>query len=686
MRVVRYLDAGDIDFAALIIDRDLIVGGRKPRRRTYIDLLTAFDIETTTVDIDGTPHAFMYHWQFCLLECGLVVTGRSWEEFNAFVFEMTSWMSDGLKIVCLVHNLAYEFQYLSGIMRFETDDVFAISTRIILKAASEHLEFRCSYRHSNMGLADYCKRWNVPHQKLEMDYKKQRYPWTELSAEETAYCVNDVIGLCEAYKREMEYNRDNLVTTPLTSTGYIRRMVRYAMNKHYLWLKYQVPDLETFKLLEAAFRGGDTHASRFYSCMVLHNVSSYDRSSSYPDVLCNCPFPVTKFQPVHPSLFPGFDFDKWRQAGKAFVFRARFDRLRLRDKHIPYPYLSFSKCEEFSFGDYRLDNGRVLNAGYVVTTMTDVDFMIFRDCYEWDSMRIQEMQFATYGQLPDDFKEMVINLYKQKTALKHSEDPDEKLLYEKVKALINSLYGLLAQNPLKQSIVFDEDDEDLYRIDDSMSESERLDDFYKHPYGVYQHGVWCTAWARYRLWELFQCVGWENLVYWDTDSVKFVGDADFSVYNECRISDSRHSGGYGPDKNGVTHYMGVVEQDGFYDEFKTLGAKKYVYRSNGTLGITIAGVEKKKGAEELEKAGGVEAFKEDLTFEDSGGKMLVYNDHDDYWTTVDGHELHIGRNVAIVQDSYTVHTTSDYKLLLKTAQEMEENIYPGVDYYDEGVL
>lgn len=48
-----------------------------------------------------------------------------------------------------------------------------------------------------------------------------------------------------------------------------------------------MPTLHVFELLREAFRGGDTHANRFYVGKILDNVGSYDRESSYPYELVN---------------------------------------------------------------------------------------------------------------------------------------------------------------------------------------------------------------------------------------------------------------------------------------------------------------------------------------------------------------------------------------------------------------
>ena len=60
-------------------------GRRKKRDTEYIDIVCAFDTETTTIYLDdGTPHSFVYIWQY---QFGphYTITGRTWEEFDQLI-------------------------------------------------------------------------------------------------------------------------------------------------------------------------------------------------------------------------------------------------------------------------------------------------------------------------------------------------------------------------------------------------------------------------------------------------------------------------------------------------------------------------------------------------------------------------------------------------------------------------
>lgn len=162
-----------------------------------------------------------------------------------------------------------------------------------------------------------------------------------------------------------------------------------------------------------------------------------------------------------------------------------------------------------------------------------------------------------------------------------------------------------------------------------------------------------------------------DFVYCDTDSVKYIGDIDWTAYNAERKKASVENRAFATDAKGRQHFMGVYEADGVYKRFLTLGAKKYVTEDqDGTMHVTISGVGKRKAPAEIARAGGMEALiyndRQGLfTFREAGGTELKYND-EKYYTTleIDGHKLDITRNVAICDSTYTLGMTEEYYLLL----------------------
>ena len=140
-------------------------------------------------------------------------------------------------------------------------------------------------------------------------------------------------------------------------------------------------------------------------------------------------------------------------------------------------------------------------------------------------------------------------------------------------------------------------------------------------------------------------------------------------FNRIREKRALTNGGFAYDPKGVIHYLGVMESDGEYQQFATLGAKKYAYIEDGKLGITIAGVNKKKGAEELKAAGGLKRFKEGFVFRKGGGTESKYNDFPEIPEIVrEGRHLQITSNVYICESEYTLGITGDYRRILENAK------------------
>ena len=93
-----------------------------------------------------------------------------------------------------------------------------------------------------------------------------------------------------------------------------------------------------------------------------------------------------------------------------------------------------------------------------------------------------------------------------------------------------------------------------------------------------------------------------------------------------------------------------------------MGAKKYAYVKKGKLTVTIAGVNKSKGGEEMAD---IRNFVEGFIFVKAGGTEAVYNDYPEIHSyEVDGHTIPITANVVLRDSTYTLGITEDYKRLL----------------------
>ena len=632
--------------------------GTRNNVKVYKDLFCTFDIETTN-DL-SINQAYMYIWQFQIEDNTII--GRTWDEYLLFCERITERLKDNEYLMIYVHNLSFEFTFLKGVYAFEPDDVFCIDRRKVLKCQMlDHLEYRCSYLLTNMSLSAFTSKMGVTHKLSgeEFNYKKIRYPWTKLTNRELEYCITDVKALVEALKVYFSIEKDNFYTIPYTSTGFVRRDVKRAMrrfNKPEL-LSMQ-PDYEIFCILREAFRGGNTHCNRYYADMIIENVSSYDRVSSYPDVQINELFPMSPW-----ICETGADLERvcrvmFKQK-RACLMRVGFKNIRLKDPLWGCPYIPKHKCRNLARHDN--DNGRILDADYLEISLTDIDLKIILDEYIFDEITFFNFYHCRYGKLPLPLRQEVQKYFQEKTELKNV--AGQELYYHMSKAKLNSIYGMSVQSPVKQSIDYI-NDQFIERTED---EQELLQQNNNKAFLVYSWGIWTTAHARYQLEIAIRKVG-NSFVYCDTDSVKFINDGiiNFNKYNKSRKSDSIKNGGVAKDRTGKQYYLGLYEYEGTYKRFCSLGAKKYCYEDiSGKLHITVAGVGKSLGAEELTKKGGIERFKEGFTFYKAGGTESVYNDIiEPFKIEIDGKPLIITSNVLIKDSMYTLGITGDYRRII----------------------
>ena len=210
-------------------------------------------------------------------------------------------------------------------------------------------------------------------------------------------------------------------------------------------------------------------------------------------------------------------------------------------------------------------------------------------------------------------------------------------------------------------------------------------------------GVWITAWARYNL--LTNVIKQDKYcVYCDTDSMKLLegyNKEEIKKYNKKVIENIKNVSKeleidiekFSPiDNEGKKHTIGLFDFDGFYEEFKTQGAKKYAYtkyipiekikedtnvikkEKNKALilEITVAGVPK-IGAKALKN---LDEFEDDFIFDFkyTNKNLLVYADDMEPFELTDykGNKKIVNDRYACVllPTTYVLGKSEEYSYLL----------------------
>lgn len=610
------------------------------KRIKYYNVPIAFDIETTSFMIGDDKAACMYEWTLGINNA--VVAGRTWEEFmnTMDLLSETLQLDKNKRIIIYVHNLAFEFQFFRKYFKWEK--VFALKDRKPVQCITDTgIEFRCSYILSNCSLAalgEQLRKYPVKKMVGDLDYTLPRHSKTPLTEKEWGYCENDVRVVMSYIAEQMEL-QGNITKLPLTNTGYVRRYCKDACyydsknhskgsKKYFDYRKLMMSltlDPDEYEQLKRGFQGGFTHANAFYSGKTMENVSSFDFTSSYPAVMLSEKFPMSKGEVVQ--------IESMEQFTKNINYYCCLFDIEFTDLEsitlVEHP-LSISRCY-FSEG-VQEDNGRVVSAKSVATTITEKDFQIFRKFYKWSAMRIGTFRRYKKAYLPKNFILSILKLYEDKTTLKGVKGREED--YQRSKGMINSCYGMCVTDICRDEITYSDDwDRQPPNIEKAIEHENNS----RSRFLFFAWGVWITAYARYNLFTGIYEFG-NDYIYSDTDSVKvlnkdkhmkYIESYNQSITDKLKACMDFYHIPFEKTRpktiKGIEKPIGVWDYEGDYDKFKTLGAKRYMVQEGSDLSITISGVNKKVGVPYLLKTYKehvFEFFKDGLEFpEDATGKM-----------------------------------------------------------------
>ena len=556
--------------------------------------------------------AVMYEWTLNI--CGLTMIGRTREEFLSVYEKLCNRYHTGSNqiMTIYVHNLSFEFQFIRK--WFTWKNVFALEVREPVKArTAEGIEFKCSYKLSGYSLQKVGENLlKYPVQKMagDLDYKLIRHNRTPLTDKEIGYCVNDCKVVVAYILEEIERNRGQIILIPLTKTGYVRRYCRKAVTKSGT---HDKTELKTFKRardlikgltisadeypqLKRAFTGGYTHASCFYSGQICEDVTSYDFTSSYPAVIIAEQYPMSKAK-----LIKNISKQEFLKSIRLYCCIFDIHLTGVQAVYLNEHILSESKCK--ISGNCQTDNGRIVYADDLYTTVTEVDYDLLTKFYKWDSMEIANFRRYIRGYLPTEFIKAILKLYADKTQLKGVEGKEAEYLSSKEQ--LNSAYGMMVTDICRPDITYSDEWEepaakDIIKAMEDYNKSKSRFLFY--PWGIY-----VTAYARRNLILYGIIPAGDDYIYSDTDSIKILNGEEhqdlIDRYNELITKKIQRALKYhGIDQDaaapktvkGISKPIGVWDFDGRYKLFKTLGAKRYLVQyPDNEISLTVSGLNKK---------------------------------------------------------------------------------------------
>ena len=492
------------------------------KTQTYKDIIT-FDTEATTIDENTV---ITYIWMARINEgC---VYGRTPSEFVQFVHQLNQFKG---KFYIWVHNLSYDFCYIADCLANQVSE-FSKGAHRVLRARHKNVEFRCTYALTNLSLSDLAKRCNFETQKEEYDYSLIRHYETPLSEKELSYVVSDVSIVYE-YIEELSKDYESFDDIELTKTSMLRTMYRKYVHKYTKSvnglrrrIKEALADSKIYADLQQITYGAYAHANRLIVNDLIRKgkgwLLSADIRSDYPYQMLAHRYPYKFYRANKQTM----EFFLSRLGNEKFASYATFTFPEIQINETNCVYIPSHKVINADL--MRKDDGRIMYAKNLKIMLTNVDYEIIRELYDFDETKvvIEDIYTSNTAYLPYPLIMLIKDLYQQKTELKGI--AEAKKDYEKVKELINALFGMNLYDIDKVDVKFTEEGKwdkhvtelstKLRRENGKLNHRIKEDEKDYVEYRLFQWGSWITAYARRDLVFLNKKLTMRNVLYNDTDS------------------------------------------------------------------------------------------------------------------------------------------------------------------------
>lgn len=424
------------------------------------------------------------------------------------------------------------------------------------KNYTSKIEFRDSLKILNFSVEKIAKDFNLPIQKLSIDYKAERPIGHKLTDQEVAYIRNDV----EIMSRALDIMfSQNLTKMTIGSDALSDFKDRLSNFKHY----FPVLPLEIDNDIRKSYKGGFTYLNPIYTGLEIGKGYVLDKNSMYPSKLVNELLPIGQ-----PIFFDG-------QYEEDMLYPLYVQRLSciFELKKGKIPSIQLKNNMSFKANEY-LESSK----GDIVTlTLCSPDLKLFFENYNVYELHYQGgWKFKGIRGL---FTNYVNHWTKQKIQAKKD---GNGALYAISKLLLNSLYGKFGTNPASRTKYPYLDENKILRF--GLNQLETRDPIYL-PVASF-----VTAYARKDIIESSEKIreyslkkyGFDAYIYSDTDSIHcLLSEEDLmELSSELDIDDYR---------------LGAWKIESSFDRAKFIRQKCYIEESNHNLNVTVAGLPKKLG-------------------------------------------------------------------------------------------
>lgn len=381
------------------------------------------------------------------------------------------------------------------------------------------------------------KSFNLPIDKLDLDYNEKRNPGHILTATEIDYLKNDVQIVAMALKTLFSQNLNKMTQ----GSNALHDFKNIMGNRRFRKL-FPAPNYDAD--IRQSYRGGFTYCNPKIQGKDLGSGIVLDVNSLYSSVMYYRPLPYGE------GIFFKGEYKKDRLYNLYIqMLRCNFE---IKPNHIPTIQIK-GKGSPFIPTEYLTSS----HGEDVTLCLTNVDLEIFKEHYNiYNVEYISGWKFKSTDTL---FREYVDKWNKVKMESTLNGNKGMRTL---AKLMLNALYGKFALNPKVQSkIPYMENGAIRYYLDEPET---------REPLYI-PVGTFITAWARYKTITSAQSV-YDRFCYADTDSLHLVGT---EIPPELEIDPVK---------------LGAWKHESTFTKARFVRQKTYIEEIDGNLNITCAGM------------------------------------------------------------------------------------------------
>lgn len=403
------------------------------------------------------------------------------------------------------------------------------------------VEFVDSLKIIPLPIAKIPKAFGLPIEKLELDYRSMRERGHKLTMDEKRYIAHDVRIAAMALDQMMNQGMRKITAGSNAFADY-KKMIG-GEQRFRDW--YPAPEYDAELRQGGCYKGGFVCVNPKYAGVEVGAGISFDVNSLYPSVMASAHgelLPYGEPVPYVGEYVPDPAYPLFIQ-----FLEADF---KVKDGHIPC--LQLKGNSRFVETEYIRDS-----AGIAQLCLTSVDLALFLEQYEIHDIRF--VRGYKFMGSPNLFKDYVAKWTRVKTEASLAGNEGLRTI---AKLQLNSLYGKMATNPVRQS-------REPY-LEDGVVKYRLLQPDECEPQYL-PVGAFVTAHARSFTVRAAQA-NFDRWLYCDTDSCYLLG-------TEPPV---------GMEVDGVE--LGKWKQEHEFQRFKAIRAKTYCFEEDGELTVHCAGM------------------------------------------------------------------------------------------------